>query len=141
MADIVHSSTWQLESSMMLLSGLAGLALVLAVVGLYGVLSYTVRQQTREIGVRMALGADRNQLLTMVLANGMKLVALGLLLGALAAMALTRFLASLLYGIEPLDAPTFGLAALVLLLAGAAACYLPARRATAVSAMEALRHE
>ncbi|MCB1019928.1 MAG: ABC transporter permease [Bryobacterales bacterium] len=141
MADIVHSSTWQLESSMMLLSGLAGLALVLAVVGLYGVLSYTVRQQTREIGVRMALGADRNQLLTMVLANGMKLVALGLLLGALAAMALTRFLASLLYGIEPLDAPTFGLAALVLLLAGAAASYLPARRATAVSAMEALRHE
>ena len=75
------------------------------------------------------------------LANGMKLVALGLLLGALAAMALTRFLASLLYGIEPLDAPTFGLAALVLLLAGAAASYLPARRATAVSAMEALRHE
>ncbi|MEZ5365438.1 MAG: ABC transporter permease [Bryobacterales bacterium] len=141
MANVVRSSTWQLEHSMMLLSGLAALALLLAVVGLYGVLSYTVRQQTREIGVRMALGADRSLLLKMVLFNGMKLVGIGLLLGCFASMALTRFLAALLFGIEPLDAPTFLLASLVLLLAGVAASYLPARRATSVSAMEALRHE
>ena len=141
MGDIVRDSAWQLNYSMVLLAGLAGLALLLAVLGLYGVLSYTVRQQTREIGVRMALGADRSTLLKMVLGSGLKLVGLGLAIGFAASLGLTRFLSALLFGVEPVDLPTFLLAGLVLLGAGAVAAYLPARRATAVTPTVALRHE
>ena len=141
MREVVRDSAWQLNYSMALLTGLAALALLLAAIGLYGVLSYAVRQQTREIGVRMALGADRGRLLSMVLGNGLKLVALGLALGYLASAGLMRFLSALLFGVEAFDLPTFALAGAILFAVGAVAAYLPARRATAVSPMEALRQE
>jgi predicted permease len=117
------------------------LALVLACIGLYGLLSYEVARRTREIGIRMALGAQRDHLLKLVVRQGIALAIVGAAVGAAVALAVTRYLAGLLYGVKPMDPLTFVAVAAVLLLVALAACYIPALRATRVDPMVALRHE
>ncbi len=123
----------------LLLGLFAVLALVITAAGIGGVLAFAVSQRTQEIGIRMALGASRADVLWMVLREGLQLVALGLALGTIAAFFLSRLMTSVLFGVEPTDLPTFVAVVLVLLLVAAAACLLPARRATAVNPMQALR--
>ena len=109
--------------------------------GLYGLLAYAVSQRTREIGIRSALGAARRDIVALVLREGATLVAIGLVAGTVAALALARYLESLLFGVRALDAGTFVLVPLVLLAVAFAASWLPARRATRVATVIALRHE
>jgi len=124
------------------LLGLAGaLALVLAMVGIYGVISYTVKQRTREVGIRMALGAQRRDVQRLVLRQGMKLAVVGVGVGLLGALAATQLLRSLLFGISPTDPVTFLVIPLLLLGVAWFACWLPARRASRVDPMVALRSE
>jgi ABC-type antimicrobial peptide transport system permease subunit len=117
------------------------LALLLSCLGLYGILSYTVARRTNEIGIRMALGADRRDVLWLVLRDALRLVLLGVLLGIPAALAATRLVASQLFGIGAADPVAIVLATLVLLVVAAVAGYLPARRATRVDPLVALRYE
>jgi putative ABC transport system permease protein len=124
-----------------LLGGFAGLALLLAVVGLYGVLSQVVAQRTHEIGLRMALGAQRGQVLTLVLRQGLFLIGIGLMLGLTGAAALTRYLQGMLYGLTSLDPVTFGGASALLAAAATFASWVPARRATHVDPLVALRSD
>jgi putative ABC transport system permease protein len=124
-----------------LLSLFALLALLLAATGIYGVLAYSVAQRTHEVGVRMALGAARGDVLRLFVANGMKLVLIGLGIGLLGALILTRLMTSLLFGVKPTDALTLICVAVALMLAALPACYLPARRATNVDPLVALRYE
>lgn len=126
---------------MMLLSIFGGLALVLASVGIYGVISFAVLQRTREIGVRMALGARPADVLRMVLREGLKLVAVGVVLGVAAALMLTRLLESMVYGLSVRDPLIFVLVNLLMVAVSLAACYVPARRATRVDPLVALRYE
>jgi putative ABC transport system permease protein len=124
------------------LLGLFGvLALMLAAVGIYGVISYSVSLRTREVGIRIALGATRRDVLVMVLGQGLTLIGLGLVAGFAASLALTRFLSSLLYEVRPWDPLTSGAVAVALAAVALAASYLPARRATRVDPMVALRYE
>jgi putative ABC transport system permease protein len=141
MEDIVRDSAWQLNYSMLLLGGLATLALLLAIVGVYGVLSHSIRERTQEIGLRIALGAGRGDVLLLILRQGVTLIAIGIAIGFVAAIGLTRFLSALLFGVEPIDLPTFALSAALLLVVGACASYFPARRATHIEPIEALRYE
>ena len=124
---------------MLLLAVFAGLALVLAAVGIYGVMSYSVAQQTREIGIRMALGAQRTDVLKMTVMQSLKLVGIGLVIGLVSAFILTRVMAGLLYGISATDPVTFLSIAFVLLAVALLASYIPALRATRVDPMIALR--
>ena len=112
---------------------------VLAAVGIYGVMSYSVAQQTREIGIRIALGAQRRDVLRMTVKEGLKLVGVGLLIGLTSAFVLTRVMESLLFGISATDPITFGIICVVLLMVAALASYIPALRATTVDPMVALR--
>jgi ABC-type antimicrobial peptide transport system permease subunit len=124
-----------------LFSVLGAVALLLAVSGLFGVIAYSVSQRTREIGIRMALGAHRGKVVGMVLRQGMTLAGAGTLIGLAAALAATRLLRSLLLGVSPLDPVTFTLVPLLLLIVALLACLLPARRAAQTDPMEALRCE
>ena len=124
-----------------LLAGFAGLALALAAVGIYGVTAYGVAQRTREIGVRMALGAQRGHVFRLIIGGGMKLVLIGVAVGLCVALGLTRLLSSLLYGVGASDPLTFAGVILLLGAVALAANYLPARRATRIDPMMALREE
>jgi putative ABC transport system permease protein len=127
--------------SMLLLSAFAVVALFLAAVGLYGVVAYAVSQRTREIGLRMAIGAQRGDVLRMVVGGGMKLATVGVVVGLVAALWLARYVASMLFGVTSLDPVSYSVTAAVLLTVSAIACYIPARRATTVDPLVALRAE
>jgi putative ABC transport system permease protein len=124
-----------------LLGALGFLALILALVGLYGVLAFLVSQRTREIGIRMALGAERSEVLKLVMRHGLSLTLIGVGVGLAGAFAVTRILSSVLYGIQPTDPPTFIGVSLLLILVAALACFIPAHRATRVDPTVALRYE
>ena len=139
--EYAADSLWKVRWQASLLGAFGLLALVLAAVGLYGVVAYTVAQRTREIGVRMAMGAQRADVLWMVLGRGLRLTALGIAIGLVLSAASTRMLGSLLYGLSPLDPVAFAAAALGWTAAAMLASYLPARRATRVDPVTALRWE
>jgi len=141
MAGLARDSMVQLSFTMLTLGIASGLALILGAVGLYGVLSYVVAQRTREIGVRMALGARAEEVRRMVVRQGARVVALGVAIGLAAAIASTRALGGLLYGVETLDAGTFAAMSGAMVLTGLLASYLPARRASNVDPIEALRSD
>jgi predicted permease len=141
MNDRIARSLGDQRAPTLLLSVFAVVAVLLAVVGIYGVLAYVVGQRTTELGVRMALGAQPLNLLGLVMGQGAWLVGAGLVAGLLVALALTRFLASLMFGIPVLDPPTYIVVPLLLIAVGMAACSLPAWRATRISPVAALRHE
>jgi putative ABC transport system permease protein len=124
-----------------LLTGFGALALLLAAIGTYGVMSYSVSQRTQEIGIRMALGAQRRDALRLILSNGMTIVFVGALAGLGASIFLSKSVNSLLYGIGSFDAAAFFAAAALLIVVALIACWLPARRATRVDAVVALRYE
>ncbi len=141
MHQMVADSLASQRFSMILLSVFAVLALLLASLGIYGVISYVVGERRREIAVRMALGAERSDILRMVLGNGGKLLLIGLGTGTVVALAVTRLMSSLLYGTRPTDPLTFGAVILLLSAVALLACYLPARRASKVDPMVALRYQ
>jgi len=124
-----------------LLSVFSAVALLLSVVGIYGVVSYAVTHRTREIGLRMALGAQKWNVLSLVIGQGMKLALIGVGVGVAAAMALTQVMRNLLYEVKPTDLLTFACVAILLLGVALLACWLPAWRATKIDPMEALRCE
>ncbi len=117
------------------------MALVLTIVGLYGVMSYSVAQRTNEIGIRLALGAQTRDVLSLIVSQGFKLVLLGLAIGLASAFALTKLISSLLFGVTTKDPLTFSAVAVVLGVVALLACYLPARRASRVDPLAALRYE
>jgi putative ABC transport system permease protein len=139
--DVVGEAVGPQRFAMTLLGAFAALALVLASVGIYGVMAYSVSQRTHEIGIRLALGADRGNLLNMVVGQALVLAVIGAGVGLAGAMGLTRFLSSLLYGVGSTDPLTFALVSLALVSVSAFASYLPARRATKVDPVVALRYE
>jgi predicted permease len=141
MDEVVSSSFAARRLSMLLLSIFAALALVLACVGIYGVISYLVTQRTHEIGVRMALGAERSDVLRLVIGHGARMALVGVTIGVGAALGLTRLMASQLFGVSAYDPLTFAAVAMLLIVVAIAACYIPARRAMRVDPMIALRHE
>ena len=124
-----------------LLNWLAGLAMLLAALGIFGVMTYSVAQRTSELGLRIALGAQPGSIMALVLRQGMKLVVLGVLLGLMGAATMTRWLVSLLYGVSATDPLTFVVIALLPMIVAMLACWIPARRATRVNPLVALRYE
>jgi len=141
MEQLVYKSVASPRLNALLMACFSALALALAVAGIYGVMSYSVAQRTHEIGIRVALGAGHEDVLRMVLRQGMRLAVIGLAMGAAAALVLTRLITSVLYGVHPNDPTTFVLVGLMLAAVAAVASYLPARRATRVDPMVALRYE
>ncbi len=141
MNEVVANSFAARRLSMMLLGVFAALALVLACVGIYGVISYLVGQRTHEIGVRMALGAQQNDVLRLIIGQGARMALVGVAIGIVAAMGLTRLMANQLFGVSPHDPITFVGVAVLLIIVAIAACYIPARRAMRVDPIIALRYE
>ena len=141
MDRLVQDSVGNRRVTLILLGAFSALALILAGIGIYGVISYSVAQRTQEIGIRMALGADRRDVIRMVLLQGGRIAAAGLIIGVAAAFGLTRYLEKLLYSVSPADPVTFAGAAAVLGLVALLACYVPARRTLRVDPMTALRYE
>jgi predicted permease len=141
MGEIRAESVAPERLNLTLLAIFAGIALVLAIVGIYGVMSYSVTQRTHEIGIRMAIGAQQRDVFAMILGQGMKLALIGIGLGLVGAFALTRLMASMLFGVEPTDATTFSAIAVLLTVVALLACYLPGRRATKVEPTVSLRYE
>ena len=141
MEEYLSSSVSTPRFNTTLLSIFASVALVLTMVGLYGVMSYSVAQRTNEIGIRLALGAQARDVLSLIIKQGLRLVLLGLAIGLVGAFALMRVISGLLFGVTSKDPLTFVAVALLLGLIALLACYLPARRATRVDPLEALRYE
>ncbi len=141
METVLAASIAERRFNMLLLGGFALIALILTGVGIYGVVSYSVAQRTREIGIRIALGAQSHDVITLVMRNGMRLVLTGIVMGLAGAFALTRWMASLLFAISAIDSLTFIVTALLVTAITLLACWVPARRATKVDPMVALRYE
>lgn len=141
MNEIIAQSVSPQRFNMLLLASFAGLALILAAVGIYSVLSYTVRRRVREIGIRMALGASHGDVIRMILTDGLKPILVGVALGLAAALALSRVVTSLIYGVRATDPLTFAVVALLLLLVGVFATIIPAYRATRIEPVRILREE
>jgi putative ABC transport system permease protein len=141
MSEIRNNNVAPERLNLGLLGGFAALALILAIIGLYGLLAFTVAQRQREIGIRMALGAQRFDVLNLVVGQGMRLTLAGVVIGLLGSFALTRVLASVLFKVEPTDPLTFGTVTFSLCVVALLACYIPARRATKVDPMVAMRCE
>jgi predicted permease len=139
--NIVSRSVSDQRSSVFLLGSLSAVALVLTAIGIYGVLAYTVAQQTRELGVRIALGASSSDVLRLVLGRGLRLVGIGSVIGLAVSFGVTRLMKSLLYGVTPTDPVTFAGVTLLLIAVAFVACWIPARRATRVDPLIALRYE
>jgi putative ABC transport system permease protein len=139
--EVVSESVAQQRFSMLLIAMFGVVALVLSAVGLYGVVAYSVSLRTREIGLRMAIGAMPGDVLKMVVGDGMKLAAMGVVIGTVAAFVLSRFVASMLFEVEVSDPVSYSGTALVLLLVAALACYIPARRAMRVDPMVTQQQE
>jgi putative ABC transport system permease protein len=141
MQDLIANSVQRRKFSMFLLSIFAGVAMLLAAIGLYGVMSYSVAQRIREIGIRMALGARRPDVLALVVKQGMALALMGILAGTMLSLGMTRLISGMLFGITATDPPTFAGVAALLGTVAFLANYLPARRASKVDPMVALRYE
>jgi putative ABC transport system permease protein len=141
MQQILGESLARMRFSTTLMLAFAIVALLLAAVGIYGLIAYSVSRRTREIGVRMAIGAERSDVLQLVLGQGMRLVGIGILVGVAASLGLSRFLGSLVYGVGTTDVVTLMGVALLLAVVAVLACYVPARRATRVEPAVALRYE
>jgi len=141
MEEIALEPMKQQRMVMALLTSFAGLALVLSALGIYGVLSYSMAQRTREIGLRLALGADRGSVLRLVVGTGARLAFFGIAAGTAVALVLTRLMTDLLYGVRPADPATFGVVTILLAATSILACYIPARRAMRVDPIVALRYE
>jgi ABC-type antimicrobial peptide transport system permease subunit len=141
MKDIVADSIARQRANMLLMSVFGGVALVLAAIGVYGLVAYSVRERTREIGIRMALGAQSERIVGLVLRQGLVLVAAGIALGLTAAFFLAGLIASLLYGVEPRDVAVFAGIPIVLAVVAVGAAAIPAYRASRVDPLEALRYE
>jgi hypothetical protein len=141
LGEVYDQSMARTSFTLVMLAIAGSMALVLGIIGIYGVIAYMVSQRRREIGIRLALGAQQGELKRMFVRHGLALASIGVAIGLGAAAGLTRLMSSLLFGISPLDPPTFGFVALFLAAAAALASYLPARRASKVDPMEALRAE
>jgi ABC-type lipoprotein release transport system permease subunit len=141
MEFLARRSMLQLSFTMLTLGVVAGLALLLGAIGLYGVLSYVVAQRTREIGVRMALGATAGSVRRMVVSQGARVVVVGVIIGIVVALAATRLLGTLLYGVEPVDPVVFATMSVTMIAIGALASYMPAHRASSVNPIESLRSD
>ena len=141
MGQRLEGATSGARANMVLMGIFAGLAALLAAIGLYGVMAYGVTERTHEFGIRMALGAEPRDVLQLVMRGGMRLVLLGLVIGLGAALALSRYISTLLYGVQPTDAATYAAVAVLLAVVALAACWIPARRATKVDPIVALRYE
>ena len=141
MEEVIAESTARQNFNMLLLTIFAATALLLAAIGIYGLMAYSVEQRTQEIGIRMALGAGTHDMLRLVIVQGLRLAAIGMGIGLAAALALTRFLASLLFGVKATDPLAFGIVLATLAVVAAIATYIPARRATTIDPVIALRYE